>query len=111
MNPAASGIRSLRYRRPAVRARLDLAISRYNSCLTHFLNVGDNERQIYEIHEKYTDAQMALYGVLRLAGGGIGRMRVIRQVRVRRVLRGRQNHGGGAHPSRAEPVSRRSEPY
>jgi hypothetical protein len=64
------------------------ATIRYNHRLTHFLNVVDNERQIYAIHENYTDTRMALCGALRLAGG-LGRMRVTRQVRAeQRVLCG-----------------------
>jgi hypothetical protein len=51
---------SPRHRRPAVRGRVDLAISRYNFGHAHFLNVVGNERQIYEIHEKFPGAQMAL---------------------------------------------------
>jgi hypothetical protein len=34
-----------------VRARLNPAISRYNRGRTHFLNAGDDERQIYEIQK------------------------------------------------------------
>jgi hypothetical protein len=90
---------------------LDPAISRYNCGLIYFLNVADNERQIYEIQDKYTDAQMALYGALRLSGSGLGGMRVIRQMRDGRVHWGRQNHHGGARPFSAEPFSRGFEPH
>jgi hypothetical protein len=59
MNPCGNyGVASLS---PTCGAgRVDLAISRYNFGRTHFLNVVGNERQIYEIHEKFPDAQMAL---------------------------------------------------
>jgi NodT family efflux transporter outer membrane factor (OMF) lipoprotein len=43
----------------AAERALQLATSRYNRGLTDFLNVVDAERQLYDLEEQYSDAQVA----------------------------------------------------